>query len=88
MPKVILVGDIGTEHDGYHSSPIIEGSSTVSIDNRKVACVGDALAPHVKPNHPPHARKIATGSSSVFIDGKAVAIEGSKVDCGGGYDSQ
>lgn len=83
MPKVILIGDMGTEHDGYHRSRVIEGSSTVMIDNRKVARVGDALEPHIKPNHPPHPRKIATGSSSVFIDGQPVAIEGGKVDCGG-----
>jgi len=67
MSKVILVRDVGTEHDGYHSSPVIEGSTSVTIDNRKVARVGDALASHVKPNHSPHDRKIATGSSSVLL---------------------
>lgn len=83
MPKVILVGDIGSGHDGYESSPVIEGSSTVTIDNRKVARVGDALEPHTDNSHPPHPRRIATGSSSVFIEGRAVAIEGCEVDCGG-----
>lgn len=83
MPKVILIGDLGTEHDGYHTSPVIEGSSSVYIDGRQVARVGDALVPHEKPNHPTHPRTIITGASSVFIDGKAVAVEGSKIDCGG-----
>lgn len=83
MPKVILVGDVGTEHDGYQSTPVIEGSSTVRIDNRKVARVGDALEPHTDNSHPPHPRGIATGSSSVFIEGRPVAIERSEVDCGG-----
>lgn len=83
MPKVILIGDIGTEHDGYQSSPVIEGSFTVTIDNRKVARVGDALEPHTDNSHPSHPRRIAIGSSSVFIEGRPVAIEGSGVDCGG-----
>ncbi|QQP87106.1 PAAR domain-containing protein [Entomomonas asaccharolytica] len=55
----------------------------MTINKRKVARVGDALAPYTDANHLPHTRRIAIGSSSVFINRKAVAIEGSKVDCGG-----
>lgn len=83
MPKVILMGDIGTEQEGYRSSTVIEGSTTVAINDRKVARVGDSLEPYTDGNHTPHQRRITTGSSSVFIDGKPVALEGSKADDGG-----
>ncbi|MDX7783028.1 type VI secretion system PAAR protein [Aeromonas caviae] len=77
------VGNIGTDHDGFHPTPIIAGSPDVFIDGIPAARVGDPLAPHDKPNHPPHPRKIASGSSTVFVNGKPLAITGGSVDCGG-----
>nr|WP_042048276.1 type VI secretion system PAAR protein [Aeromonas simiae] len=81
--KAAKVGDIGTDHDGFHPTAIIEGSSDVFIDGIPAARVGDALAPHDKPKNPPHPRSIASGSSTVFINGKPAALTGSAVDCGG-----
>ncbi|MDO2949417.1 type VI secretion system PAAR protein, partial [Aeromonas simiae] len=78
--KAAKIGDIGTDHDGFHPTAIIEGSSDVFIDGIPAARVGDALAPHDKPKNPPHPRAIASGSSTVFINGKPAALTGSAVD--------
>ncbi|MFM5335780.1 type VI secretion system PAAR protein [Aeromonas enteropelogenes] len=77
------VGNIGTDHDGFHPTAITAGSPDVFIDGIPAARVGDPLAPHDKPNHPPHPRKIASGSSTVLVNGKPLAITGGSVDCGG-----
>lgn len=81
--KAATVGDIGTDHDGFPPTPIIEGSQDIIIDNKPAARVGDALAPHAKPNHPPHDRAISTGSKTVFFNHKPAALTGSEVGCGG-----
>lgn len=81
--KAAKIGDIGTDHDGFPPTPVIAGSPDVFIDGIPAARVGDPLAPHDKPNHPPHPRKIASGSSTVFVNGKPLAITGGSVDCGG-----
>lgn len=81
--KAATIGDIGTDHDGFPPTPIIEGSSDIIIDNKPAARVGDKLAPHAKPGSPPHDRAISTGSSTVFFNGKPAAITGSEVGCGG-----
>ncbi|MDF8330901.1 type VI secretion system PAAR protein [Aeromonas salmonicida] len=77
------VGNIGTDHEGFYPTPITAGSPDVFIDGIPAARVGDPLAPHDKPNHPPHPRKIASGSSTVLVNGKPLAITGGAVDCGG-----
>lgn len=77
------VGNIGTDHEGFHPTAITAGSPDVFIDGIPAARVGDPLAPHDKPNHPPHPRKIASGSSTVLVNGKPLAITGGSVDCGG-----
>ncbi|WP_299011543.1 PAAR domain-containing protein, partial [uncultured Shewanella sp.] len=64
-------------------TPVISGSPNVKIDNKPAARVGDPLLPHIKPNNPPHNRKIASGSSTVFINGKPAAMHGGKISCGG-----
>lgn len=83
MPKAVKVGDTGTGHDGFPPTPVTAGSPNVNIDGAPAARVGDPLAPHDKPKHPPHGRTIASGSSTVFINGKAAAITGGSVSCGG-----
>ncbi|MAO12632.1 type VI secretion system PAAR protein [Marinobacter sp.] len=81
--KVVLLGDMGTDHNGFPPTPVIAGSSDVLIDGKPVARVGDPLAPHSKPKHPPHPRAIASGSSTVLINGIPAAVTGSTVSCGG-----
>lgn len=83
MGNAVLVGDTGTEHDGFPPTKTIEGSGTVKIDGIPVCRQGDALEPHDKPKHPKHGRTIAAGSSAVFIDGKPAARTGDAVSCGG-----
>ena len=76
------IGDIGTDHDGFHPTAITAGSLDVFIDGIPAARVGDPLAPHDKSNDPLHARTIASGSSTVLVNGKPLAITGGAVDCG------
>ena len=64
-------------------TPVIAGSPDVLIDGKPVARVGDPLAPHSKPKHPPHPRAIAAGSATVLINGIPAAVTGSAVSCGG-----
>lgn len=77
------VGDIGTDHDGFHPTAITAGSPDVFKDGIPVARVGDPLVPHDKPNNLPHPRAIASGSSTALANGKSLAITGGGVDCGG-----
>lgn len=81
--KIVLLGDIGTDHQGFPPTPVIAGSPNVLIDGKPVARVGDPLAPHSKPKHPPHPRTIATGSSTVLINGMPAAVTGGAISCGG-----
>lgn len=81
--KVVLLGDIGTDHNGFPPTPVTAGSPDVLIDGKPVARVGDPLAPHSKPKHPPHPRAIASGSSTVVINGIPAAVTGSTISCGG-----
>lgn len=81
--KVVLLGDLGTDHQGFPPTPVIAGSPDVLIDGKPVARVGDPLAPHAKPKHPPHPRAIAAGSSTVLINGIPAAVTGGAISCGG-----
>ena len=81
--KVVLLGDLGTDHAGFPPTPVIAGSPSVFIDGKPVARVGDPLAPHSKPKHPPHPRAIAGGSSTVLINGIPAAVTGGAITCGG-----
>ncbi|WP_283131433.1 type VI secretion system PAAR protein [Enterovibrio norvegicus] len=83
MVKAVKVGDQGTDHDGFPPTPVIAGSPDVKFDGVPAARVGDPLAPHDKPKHPPHGRTIVSGSSTVFINGKAAALTGGSISCGG-----
>ncbi|RDB44702.1 type VI secretion system PAAR protein [Halomonas sp. DQ26W] len=81
--KLVLVGDIGTGHDGFPPTPVIAGSPTVMVDGKPVARLGDPLAPHDKPKHSSHPRAIAEGSGTILVDGKPAALTGHAVSCGG-----
>ncbi|RJX68616.1 type VI secretion system PAAR protein [Vibrio sinensis] len=83
MAKGALVGDVGSEHDGYPPTPIISGSPTVKIDGKAVARLGDPLEAHDKSKHPKHSRAISAGSKTVMIDGKSAARVGDAISCGG-----
>lgn len=83
MAKAVKVGDTGTDHDGFPPTPVTAGSPDVKIDGMPAARVGDPLAPHSKPKHPPHGRSISSGSSTVFINGKPAALTGGSISCGG-----
>ncbi|MBW0147206.1 type VI secretion system PAAR protein [Marinobacter arenosus] len=81
--NVVLLGDLGTDHQGFPPTPVIGGSPDVLIDGKPVARVGDPLAPHSKPKHSAHPRTIGAGSSTVLINGMPAAVTGSAVSCGG-----
>lgn len=81
--KIVVVGDIGTDHDGFPPTPVTSGSPNVLVDGKPVARAGDPLEPHAKPKHPPHPRTIVSGSSTVFINGRPAALTGGSIDCGG-----
>lgn len=78
-----VIGDLGTDHEGFPPTPITSGSSNVLFNGKPAATVGDSLVPHLKPNHPPHGRTVVTGSTTVFINGKPAAMTGSGISCGG-----
>ncbi|MCL1486059.1 MAG: type VI secretion system PAAR protein [Marinobacter sp.] len=80
---VVLLGDLGSDHEGFPPTPVIAGSPDVLIDGKPVARLGDPLAPHSKPKHSPHPRTIAGGSSTVVINGSPAAVTGSAISCGG-----
>jgi uncharacterized Zn-binding protein involved in type VI secretion len=86
-PTIALPGDTGTDHDGFHPSPVIAASPDVFLDGKPVARQGDPLAPHDKPNNPPHPRSISGGVGSVLCtlrrSGKPIAVTGTAIGCGG-----
>ncbi|MCC5881490.1 MAG: type VI secretion system PAAR protein [Halomonas sp.] len=81
--KLVLVGDIGTGHDGFPPTLVTAGSPTVLIDGKSVARLGDPLAPHEKSDHPTHPRFISECSDTILLDGKPAALTGHAVSCGG-----
>lgn len=81
--KVVLLGDIGLDHEGFPPTPVITGSSTVLMDGKPVARQGDALTAHSKPKHSSHPRTISGGNTTVLIEGKPVALTGDAISCGG-----
>ena len=80
--KVVLLGDVGTDHSGFPPTPVIAGSPDVLIDGKPVARVGDPLAPHSKPKHPPHPRAIAAGSIPAAVTGGAISCGGVTIGSG------
>jgi len=80
---VVLLGDLGSDHQGFPPTPVLAGSPDVLIDGKPVARVGDPLAPHSKPKHPLHPRAIAAGSGTVLINGMPAAVTGGAITCGG-----
>ena len=84
MPPQARLGDIGSGHGSFPSTPICSGSPNVNVNGRPAARVSDCLVAHGSPSpSPPHGRSIAAGSSTVFINGLAAARIGDPIDCGG-----
>ncbi|WGL29350.1 S-type pyocin domain-containing protein [Pectobacterium brasiliense] len=87
MPGAARLNDIGSGHDCFSETPIIEGSSDVIINGQPAARQGDAVLLHGCPcpntPHGVHSRKIAEGSSTVIINGKPAARIGDGINCGG-----
>jgi uncharacterized Zn-binding protein involved in type VI secretion len=69
---VARLGDTGS-----HGGEIISAASTIFVNNKPVARVGDMYACSKHGNNP-----IVTGAKSVFGQGKLVAHVGSKTACG------
>lgn len=76
------IGCICEPHGDWPPSPIITSASTVTIEGKLAARVGDILVPHVNWIGIVHAPLISAGSSTVFIEGKAAARIGDSVNCG------
>lgn len=76
------IGCLCEPHGDWPPSPIITSASTVTIEGKLAARVGDTLAPHVNGKGVVHSPSISAGSSTVFIEGKAAARIGDNVSCG------
>lgn len=87
MPGAARLNDIGSGHDCFPETPIIEGSPDVIINGQPAARLGDTVQLHGCPcpnaPHGVHSRKIAEGSSTVIINGKPAARIGDGINCGG-----
>ena len=77
-----FVTSLSSPHEDYSSSKVLTGSSTVFIEGKAAARVGDILGKHVNSKGNMHIPKINKGSSTVFIEGKAAARIGDTTDCG------
>ncbi|EOD79614.1 Uropathogenic specific protein [Grimontia indica] len=79
MGNAVVLGNIGTDHDGFHPSPVVAASSAIKVDGIPLARQEDAITPHDKPKSPPHVRSIAAGFPTVFANGKPVVRTGDPV---------
>ncbi len=70
----VLLGD-KTSHGGE----VISVSSTMLINNKKVALIGDMISCPISGhgNNP-----IIEGSSEWFSDGKGIVVDGGRCECG------
>ncbi|MEC5345308.1 PAAR domain-containing protein [Brenneria populi] len=70
----VLLGDKTT-----HGGQVISASSTMVINGKKVALVGDKVS---CPQKGHGITTIVEGASDFISDGKAVAVNGSRCGCG------
>ena len=87
MSKAARLGDSCAGHGCFPSTPIVSGSSDVSINGKPAARKGDTVLLHgcscPTTPHIIHGRSIVAGSSNVSINGKPAARVGDAIDCGG-----
>lgn len=83
MPKkATYIGCLCEPHGDFPPSPINSAASTVFIEGKPAARVGDILVPHTNPIGITHFPIIVMGSSTVFIEGKPAARVGDNTNCG------
>ena len=70
----VLLGDKTT-----HGGVVISASSTMSVNGRLVALVGDSVSCPI-PGH--GVNKIIEGSTEWISDGKAIVVNGCRCQCG------
>lgn len=58
MGNGIVVGHLGTDHDGFPPTPVTAGSSTVRYDGIPAARLGDPLALMTSPSIRPMAVRL------------------------------
>lgn len=75
MPKgFVLLGDKTT-----HGGSVISASSTMVVNGKKVALIGDMVSCPVSGHG---TNPIVEGSSDWASDGKAVVVDGCRCQCG------
>lgn len=79
MPAAARKGDSCVPHCSPFN--VAGGSTSVYINNKGAARVGDAVGTHLNTESKckPHTPKIASGSGSVYINGKKAARVGSSI---------
>lgn len=84
MPGIARKTDIGSAHETWLETQIIEGSPTTTLDSLPIARDGDALEDHTSTsNGNTHSRHISGGVDNVFLDSRRIAVIGTPIDCGG-----
>ncbi len=84
MPGVCRLGDIGSAHQSFPETDVIEASSDTLVNSLGVHREGDAIREHGSPSPSPvHSRTLASGSKTVIINSAGLSIIGSTIDCGG-----
>ncbi|MFM5210010.1 MULTISPECIES: hypothetical protein [Aeromonas] len=80
-------GDVLIDRDGLFPSLVISVSSECSLGGKLASRQDEPLAPHDKPNNPPHPRSISGGVGCGLrtsrCGGKSIAVTGTAVGCGG-----
>lgn len=75
---VAAIGDSTTGHGSWPPTNICQGSSSIIVEGRCPARIGDEAIPHSSPTH---GLIVAQGSSSVIYDGLPVARIGDSMSC-------
>ena len=80
MPKASRRGNLCTGHPAAPPRPAVQGSATVTINDKPGLRQTDLLAPHGDPPHPGH---VLRGLATVTFNDLPAARVGDPVDCGG-----
>lgn len=84
MPAVARITDIGSAHESFPETVVIEGSDNGFVNSLGVHRVDDAIESHGSPSPSPvHSRHLASGSTDTYLNSKQIGIIGSPIDCGG-----
>lgn len=84
MPRVARLTDIGSAHESWPDTDVIEGSEDTTVNSLDVHCVSHEIREHGSPSpSPTHQRFLAEGSPDTTVNSLAVGRIGDPVDCGG-----